>query len=164
MEISYLVFMKSIDRSKAYLAGIQVRTINRNGQSMIDLGELWKSFYEQQIQQQVPQRLNDEIWVVYYDYASNFQDHYTAFIGCPVGDFQGIPDGLHRLEVPEGRYLPRAVQGHMPQALMAEWEVIWKDDQHLNRAYGHDVEIHNTVLAEDLACWIYLSVHPANSK
>ena len=36
---------------------------------MIDLGELWKSFYEQQIQQQVPQRLNDEIWVVYYDYA-----------------------------------------------------------------------------------------------
>ncbi|MCB0601789.1 MAG: effector binding domain-containing protein [Saprospiraceae bacterium] len=151
--------MKSIERPKALLAGIQVRTINRNGQSLKDLGVLWKAFYEQQIQQQVPQRINDEIWVVYHDYASDHRDFYTAFIGCPVKDPSGLPENLLSLEVPAGAYLPRAVQGHMPQALLAEWELIWNNEPNLNRAYGHDVEIHTTVPAEDLACWIYLSVH-----
>ena len=151
--------MKPLKRPSTTLAGIQVRTINRNGQALQDLSYLWRTFYENQVQQQITHRLNDDIWVVYHDYVSDHREEYTAFIGCPVAGPSFIPAGLDALTVADGLFLPRAVQGHMPQALMAEWEHIWQNDAQLNRTYHQDYEIHPPAPAEDLACWIYLSVH-----
>lgn len=52
-----------------------------------------------------------------------------------------VPDGLHRAQVPRQHVTAFAVKGPQPQALISQWQAIWRGD--LDRSYIADYDIHD---------------------
>lgn len=69
---------------KFSVIGISVRTTNENGQSAKDIEALWGKFWGEEIQNQIPNKINDDIYAVYTDYETDFNGPYTLIIGLTV--------------------------------------------------------------------------------
>ena len=124
------------------VAGISVRTNNRNNQSALDLGKLWETFYQESIAGRIAHKENDDIYVVYTDYASDFTGDYTAIIGHRVANANNQPDGITSIYLPGATYQKFTSVGEMPQAAIEAWNFIWRNDTNLARKYSIDFEIY----------------------
>ena len=124
------------------IIGISVKTTNENGQSMIDIGQLWSRFYADSILSTIPDRINDDVYSIYTDYQSDYKGAYTAIIGCKVKSLDNIPNGLTGREIPKGNYLKYIVKGKMPDAIIDQWKKIWSQDKDINRKYTADFEVY----------------------
>lgn len=124
------------------LIGISTRTTNQNNQASIDIGNLWGRFFAEEILNQIPHKVNNDIVVVYTDYKSNFTDAYTTIIGIEVNSLDNIPAGLVGREFSAEKWRKFIAKGEMPQAVVNTWMGIWKKDQELNRKYSYDLEIY----------------------
>lgn len=122
--------------------GISIRTTNQNNQASVDLGALWGRFFAEEISNQIPHKVNNDIVVVYTDYKSNYTEEYTAIIGVEVNSLENIPAGLVGREFPAAKWRKFIAQGEMPQAVVNTWIEIWKKDHELNREYSYDLEIY----------------------
>jgi predicted transcriptional regulator YdeE len=126
---------------KFCVIGISIRTTNENGQSAKDLETLWGKFWGEQIQKQIPNKVNDDIYAVYTDYETDFTGPYTAIIGLSVSSFENIPEGFIGITIENAAYEKFISKGKMPGAVFATWMEIWKNKD-LNRAYKFDFTIH----------------------
>ena len=116
------------------------KTRNQDGQSNRDGGRLWQKFEKEQIASQIPQKIGDEIYAVYFDYEGDHSDPFSYFIGCRVPSGVALPDGLDRLIIPAQTYQKLIARGPMPDCIAGLWKDIWKSD--LPRAYVVDFEIY----------------------
>ncbi|MDV3970655.1 GyrI-like domain-containing protein [Elizabethkingia anophelis] len=137
---------------------LQGKTKNENGQSGKDCGELWQKFETEKIAEQIPNKLSDAVYAVYYDYESDEKGLFSYFIGCKVEDNTEKPANLDELTVPEQTYHKETAKGRMTGCITEIWEKIWRSN--LNRKFGFDFEVydersHNWESAE---IDIYLSV------
>ena len=76
------------------LIGISVRTTNQNNQVQEDLGKLWGQFSSENINEEIPNKISNEILAIYTDYQSNDTEDYTTIIGDPVSPLNEIPNGM----------------------------------------------------------------------
>lgn len=125
------------------LIGISVRTTNKNSKAMEDLGALWNQFYAENIIAKIPNKFNRDVYTVYTDYESDYQDAYTAIIGCKVKTIDSIPAGMVGKTLQGGNYKKFKVKGDTPKAVVNTWQKIWKDDPILNRKYTADFEVYH---------------------
>jgi predicted transcriptional regulator YdeE len=126
---------------KFNVIGISIRTTNENGQSAKDLETLWGKFWGDEIQKQIPNKVNDDIYAVYTDYETDFTGPYTAIIGSPVSSLENIPEGFVGITIENAVYEKFISKGKMPGAVFATWMEIWQNKD-LNRAYKADFTIH----------------------
>lgn len=128
---------------KFYVIGISTRTTNQNGQSAKDIEALWGKFWGEEIQKQIPNQINDEIYAVYTDYETDFTGPYTTIIGAAVSSLAHIPEGFVGISIETATYEKFVSKGKMPEAVVNTWLEIW-GDQELNfkRAYQADFTIH----------------------
>ena len=124
------------------IIGISTRTTNQNGQAAADIGQLYDKFYANNILSRIPDRLDDDLYTLYTDYESNYTGAYTTIIGCKVSSLSDIPEGLIGREFAGGTYQQYAVQGELPEAVINQWQIIWDQDETLNRAYSVDFEVY----------------------
>lgn len=124
------------------ITGIQVRTTNRDNQSMHDLGELWGRAYAEDIFNKIPDKVSDDLICVYTDYKGDFTDEYTTILGLQVSSLDNIPEGMTGREFAADNFVQIEVKGEMPMAVMDAWSGIWKKDRELNRKYTHDFEVY----------------------
>lgn len=128
---------------KFHIIGISTKTINKNGQSAQDIEALWRKFWGEEIQKQIPNKVSDEIYAVYTDYESDFTGHYTTIIGLPVSSLEHIPTGFVGITIDEGQYQKFVSKGRMPEAVFNTWLEIWANEElNLKRAYKADFTIH----------------------
>lgn len=137
---------------------LEGKTKNENGQSGKDCGELWQKFETEKIAEQVPNKLSDAVYAVYYDCESDEKGLFSYFIGCKVETTTNKPANLDELIIPEQTYHKETAKGQMTGCITGVWEKIWRSD--LNRKFGFDFEVydersHNWENAE---VDIYLSV------
>ncbi len=125
------------------LLGLQLpeKTTNKNGKSMVDGGNLWQKFEEGQYVRQIPNKMEDKIYAVYFDYEGDHSQPFSYFIGCKVLSQTVTPQGLQSLEVPEQHYLKIVAKGKMPDCMVGSWEHIWRSE--IKRAYGFDFEVYD---------------------
>ncbi|MFC3415273.1 GyrI-like domain-containing protein [Algoriphagus hitonicola] len=116
------------------------KTRNQDGQSNRDGGQLWQKFEQEQIASQIPQKFNEDIYAVYFDYEGDHSDPFSYFVGCRVAPGSTLPDGLDRLIIPAQTYQKLKAEGPMPDCIAELWKEIWKSD--LPRAYIVDFEIY----------------------
>lgn len=116
------------------------KTQNRNGQSNQDGGQLWQKFEQEKIASQIPQKLSDDIYAVYFDYEGDHSDPFSYFVGCRVAVGTMPPEGLDRLIIPAQTYQKLIATGPMPDCIAGLWKEIWESD--LPRAYIADFEIY----------------------
>ncbi len=126
---------------KFHIIGISIRTTNENGQAIKDLEIVWGKFWEEEIQKQIPNKVNDNIYAVYTNYETDFTGPYTAIIGLPVSSLENIPEGFEGITIENAVYQKFVSKGKMPEAVINTWMEIWQN-KNLNRTYKADFTIH----------------------
>lgn len=126
---------------KFNVIGISVRTTNENGQSSKDIEALWGKFWGKEIQKQIPNKVNDDIYAVYTDYETDFNGPYTLVIGLPVSSLESIPEDFVGITIEKDVYKKIVSKGKMPEAVLATWMEIWQNND-LKRTYNADFTIH----------------------
>lgn len=125
-----------------HIVGIAVETTNANGQAAQDMGALWGQFFAQQISNQIPTKLNDDLYAIYTDFESDYTGRYTAIIGHKVPMLNNIPEGLIGRTFPMGKYQHFEARGVMPAAVGTTWQQIWEQDKSLDRTYISDFDVY----------------------
>ena len=124
------------------LIGISVRTTNQNNQVQEDLGKLWGQFSSENINEEIPNKISNEILAIYTDYQSNDTEDYTTIIGVPVSTLNEIPNGMIGQEFQPENFKKFIAKGEMPKAVDDTWINIWEQDKNLNRKYTYDFELY----------------------
>ena len=83
-----------IEQEAIYIAGISVRTTNKNGQSQTDIGHLWTKFMSEGLAGQIKDKVTDDIYCLYTDYETDHTGLYTTVIGCKVGSMAQVSEGF----------------------------------------------------------------------
>ncbi len=127
---------------KFHVIGIATRTTNENGQSAKDIEELWGRFWGEKIQEQIPNKVTDDIYAIYTDYETDFTGPYTTIVGLPVSSLENIPEGFVGMTIETAMYQKFVSKGKMPEAVFNTWLEIWQN-KNLNRAYKADFTVHS---------------------
>jgi len=135
--------MSKIEINEINLIGLSLKakTINANGQSSIDCGDLWQKFEKENYAGKIPNKLNDEILAVYHQYEGDHTQPFCYFIGCKVKADTKIPEGMDSLIISKGSYQKINSAGKMPDCLINTWREIWSSN--IPRSYQIDFEVYD---------------------
>jgi len=134
----------------AKLVGITARTNNKN-ESNLDTAKILpcvEKYFQDQVAQTIPGRKTPNRTIcAFTDYASDYMDDYTFFIGEKVGEFGNLPAGLKSLIIPAQTYAKFTTEsGPMPAVVINAWQEIWQmSDAKLGgqRSYQTDFEVYD---------------------
>lgn len=129
-----------VKKPEILLVGIECRTSNNSGAAENDISALWERFYSENIIDQIPEKVSDEVIALYCDYEGDHTHPYSVVIGCPVGKVDEIPEGIVVKRIPGGTYAAYRAIGEHPQPLIKTWGEIWQSD--LPRTYTGDYEVY----------------------
>lgn len=138
--------MKMTEKRDGFrLIGLKLpgKTTNQNNQSAEDCGHLWQTFEKENIFGQVPGKLSQEIYAVYFDYEKDEHAPFSYFIGCKTDQTTDIPSGsgLDELVIPAQEYTIVTAKGVMTACITDAWKEIWASD--IPRAFEYDFEIYD---------------------
>lgn len=131
------------------VVGIAIRTSHAKAE---EIGGLWQRFYSEGVGGQIPDRLERDVYSVYFDYEGDFTAPYSLLIGCAVRSDSSVPEGMKTVVLPAGSYERFDATGEQPQGVIAAWNTIWKAP--LERRYEVDFERYG----EDGTVAIYVGV------
>lgn len=127
------------------VVGLTVRTTNEKeagGQGQIP--QLWQGVISGDKLSQIPNRVGDDMVVVYSDYASDSTGEYNYTLGVRVSSADKVPDGFVVRKIQAGKYaVIQSDQGPPQEVIPALWQKIAQmTPQQLGgaRAYGTDFE------------------------
>lgn len=140
------------------VVGISVRTINKDGKAAKDIAKLWDDFKNNNIQDEINNRLSDDIYCIYSDYESDKDGEYTVIIGYKVNNTNDITGEFDYKDIPAGKYYKFVSEGTLPESVTETWKHIWQSD--IKRAYYADFEVYSpeTLSLERVMVPTYLSV------
>lgn len=121
--------------------GIAVRTSNENGQAAQDIPALWGKWMSENLIDQIPNRVDQELYCIYTDYEKDYTRPYTTILGCKVSNLTQIPEGMVGLAIEEANYQKFIAHGNLLEgAVFNEWTKIWQVP--IDRAYIADFEVY----------------------
>jgi predicted transcriptional regulator YdeE len=134
--------------------GITVRTTNKaemstDGKIPAKRGE----FFNKGILDKIPNKADNNITVLYYEYTNGKDGEYTYLIGAKVTSVKSVPEGMVSRNVPAGKYAVfTSERGPIAQVVQNIWKHIWevpKDRPGGDRTFKVDYEIYEPVRAQD---------------
>ncbi len=130
-----------IKKPSQIVMGIECRTSNDPQAGPYDIPRHWKKFYSEDIIDQIPNKISNEIIALYCDYEGDYTQPYSLVIGCPVTSLDLIPIGMVAKIIPAGSYAVFRAIGDYPQSLVETWGQIWQHVD-LERTYTGDYELY----------------------
>jgi predicted transcriptional regulator YdeE len=151
------MYFENVELDEFLVIGISVRTMNQNGQSQKDIGELWGKFMGENIAAKIPDKTSNNIYCIYTDYESDFTGAYTTVLGCRVGSIINIPEGLIAKKILASEYRVYRSTGKLPYSVLHTWKAIWDSD--VKRKYLADFDVYPPdVFSSENPVATYLSV------
>ncbi|RXM50342.1 MULTISPECIES: GyrI-like domain-containing protein [unclassified Chryseobacterium] len=121
--------------------GIAVRTTNENEQAAKDIPVLWEKFMQENVLNNIPNKIDNTIYSIYTDYEKDHTKPYTTLLGCKVESLENIPEGMIGKSFEGGDYIRFTAKGNLGEGLVInEWFKIWNMD--LGRTFTADFEIY----------------------
>src|SRR5215469_6665097 len=125
--------------------GIQVRTNNaKEAAGDGALPQLWQRLFSEGILNQIPDKADQSIMVVYTNYASDWNGDYDYTLGAKVKSGTKAPAGTVSVTVPAGKYLEfESARGPGQTVVPQVWKQIWtyfQDPANFPRDYKADFE------------------------
>ncbi|MES2266098.1 MAG: GyrI-like domain-containing protein [Bacteroidota bacterium] len=140
-----------------YVAGLSIRTINKDGQAGQDIGALWQQFTQGNLSDKLEEKEGNELYCVYTDYESDHNDYYTAILGCKVSSIEYLPDGFVGKAIPAAKYRVYTPEGKFPESVGVTWQHIWQSE--MNRIYTSDFDVYDLTNGfENAEAKIYVAV------
>ena len=127
--------------------GIAVRT-NNSKEATADgaIPKLWQRVIQEHALNTVPDPVDQNIYAVYTDYASDANGDYTLVLGKKVPSGTKLEDGFVVKTVPAGRYAVfTSDRGPVAKVVVETWKQIWSYYQsptNGQRAYRADFELY----------------------
>ncbi len=131
------------------LYGIETRI---TGDPASQIGAVWQRFLNENLTDDILERLDDRLIAMYFNYDGDHTQPYTFFLGCEVGDVACVPDEFALRTTPAGNYAEFLAAGEMPQSLIETWQQIWAPD--LKRDFVADYEIHDPATPHEVAIYV----------
>ncbi|WFD11595.1 GyrI-like domain-containing protein [Tepidibacter hydrothermalis] len=125
---------------KKVVVGKSIRTTNKNGQSMQDIGSMWKKFINEYIYESIKNKVDEKGIGLYTEYEGDATQSYTFMCCCEVTETDN-GDGLDIKIINEGKYAKFTVKGNMVKVVGEAWCKIWNMD--LDRKYDSDFELYH---------------------
>ena len=123
--------------------GLTVISSLQDQQNTTDIGIFWGQLYAQKIMDRIPNKLSNDVYIVYTDYANNPDEGFRIIIGAKVSTLDSIPGGLTGRTIGGGNYKKFIAHGQMPNAINTLWSQIrLMDTSRLNRDYRSDFEVY----------------------
>ncbi len=137
------------------VVGIEQRTTNGREMSGTGvIGSMWARMRSEHLLQQIPNRVDSRVVVLYSGYETDKDGPYDYLIGAKVSSTNNLPPGMVARTVASGNYAMFTAQNGPPPRLVVDlWKRIWSLEKPgpLHRAYKTDFEVHYEGLSEDPA-------------
>lgn len=140
--------------------GIEVKTSKQleANPSTAQIPDLHKKFLEQQIEEQIPNRIDSDLYfAIYTNYESDHTGAYSLILASEVGSTSDVPDTMVAVNIPTAQYLVFTAEGAQPQALTRTWKDIWdyfsKNPTH-QRTYTTDFEVYDKSFPDQVDIYI----------
>ncbi|MFA5259289.1 MAG: GyrI-like domain-containing protein [Candidatus Pacearchaeota archaeon] len=131
---------KNITKENFQIIGIKIKTSNQK--AMQDIPQLWNKFYTEDIKNQIPNKLNEDILAIYSEYEGDHTKPYSYMLGCVVDSLEIIPKGMIGITIPSAKYEIFIAKGKMPDKVIETWQQIWQPETDSKRSYKTDFEIY----------------------
>lgn len=145
--VGLIMSLNNIHAEPAFdIIGIVTRTSNRAAFQEGTIQKLWERFIAEQIFNKIPNKQDNAVIALYHDYENNKDGEYSLLIGVRVTSIDNIPAGMVAKHViGENRALFTTDQGPRTQAVVGEWQKIWKAEAQgeLERSYLFDYELYD---------------------
>ena len=145
--------------------GIQVRTNNAkeaNGDGAIP--KQWQRLFAEGILNQIPEKVDQSITVVYSNYAGDWNGDYDYTLGTKVKSGTRPPEGMVSVTVPTGKYLEfESARGPGQTVVPEVWKQIWayfQDPANPQRDYKADFERYEPSDPANVQAYIFIRVKP----
>lgn len=125
---------------KKFFIGYKLRTTNEQNKSQKEIPAHTAAFFQNNILQKIPNKLNHQILALYTEYENDYTKPYSYIMGCEVSSLKNIPQGLVGIEVPASSYAVFTTKGSFPESLIKEWQKIWTAK--IDRSYTTDFELY----------------------
>jgi predicted transcriptional regulator YdeE len=141
--------MQKLTRPEIKMIGVAMRTTNRleADPATARIPRFWQHYFEEEVEEQIPNKVDSsKRYVIYTNYESDYTGEYTYIIASEVRCLTCVPAGMLGLTLPATEYLIFPVEGHMPEALVTAWHLIWEhfpDESDVKRSYTADLEEYN---------------------
>lgn len=135
----YPMNYEQVSKPSFTIVGIKIKTDNKRG--MEDFPAHWRKFYSEGIEQQIPNKIDDEVIALYTEYEGDHTQPFSFVIGCRVSKVGELPAGLTSAFIPEQTYAQYNASGLFPDCLIKTWMEIWGSTY--KRAYQADFEVYS---------------------
>lgn len=132
------------------IIGISVRTSNQEnlstsvgavGQAAIDIPALWNQFISENVLENIPNKIDAEIYSIYTNYEGDHTEPYDTILGCKVSSLDNIPEGMIGKAFEGGKVAKFTAKGNLEDNIVYKaWLDIWNVD--LDRTYTADFEVY----------------------
>jgi predicted transcriptional regulator YdeE len=141
---------KVVELDAFEVMGIEVRTNNAKEAGATGLiPKLWQRVIQEHVLDVVPDRVGQNVYAVYTDYASDANGDYTLVLGARIkapADTP-VPTGMVVKTVPAGRYAVfTSERGAVAKVVVQTWQQIWsyyESPANGRRAYQADFELYD---------------------
>lgn len=131
--------MNTVTRPTFQVAGLTVRTTNKDNRAAQDIGGLWQQFFKTDLRQQLgTARQGETIYVLYTNYESDYKGFYDVVVGYEVNALNSSLEGVQLYTIPQGHYRELDASGKTIETIPAAWNEIWQQDW--PRTYEVDYE------------------------
>jgi predicted transcriptional regulator YdeE len=123
------------------IIGIYVRTSNQENKAAIDIPALWNQFMSENVLENIPNKIDTEIYSIYTNYEGDHTEPYDTILGCKVSSLDNIPEGMVGKAFEGGKVAKFTAKGNLEDNIVYKaWLDIWNVD--LNRTYTADFEVY----------------------
>jgi len=159
--VGFAVFLSSketppriVHEDELSVVGIEVRTSNAKELTSDGvIGKQWQRFFQEGVLQKIPNKVSENIYAVYSDYASDRNGEYSFTVGAKVQPGSVPPAGFVLKKVRAGNYaVVTSEKGSSAKVVPQTWQRVWVlEDQHRLggvRAYQSDFELYDQRAAD----------------
>jgi len=140
---------KVVPQAEFFVVGIEARTTaakETSDQGIIP--QQWQKFMREATLQKIPNKVDQNIYVVYTDFADRRYGEYAVVIGARVTDKSQVPAGMVVKTVPAGKYAVfQTEKGPLWQVAPAGWQGVADSEDKGTlgyiRTYKADYEVYS---------------------
>lgn len=147
LSVGLIMSLNNINAEPGFdVIGIVTRTSNKAAFQEGAIQKLWERFISDQIFNKIPNKRDNAVIALYYDYENDKDGEYNLLIGVRVTSTENIPAGMIAKHVDaENRVLFTTDQGPRTQVVVGEWQKIWDAEIQgkLSRSYTFDYELYD---------------------